>query len=344
MNKTKINISGNQLIKVLVVISLIWLILTYASNLILPLLVSAIIATLLDKPTKLMKKWGFPSWLAISVSIVVSVIVFVLLFWLISSQVGNIVDDWPTIREKALQKFGIFSNWMQNTFQVDPRKVFNKNVDFFDQLKVLAQGFLSSVSNVLSNAFIILIYTILFLMQKHLFIRFFKKLVKDDVGAVNILKASSQIISGYLFGKGKIMVLLFIIYFIGFKVGQVPYALFLALFASLFSIIPYVGNIIGGGVAVVLSYLYAGLTPALIVVGVISVTQLIENYVLTPWVIGDEIDLNPFITVFGVILFSTLWGVVGAIIALPLVGVLKVLFQYTKGLEAYAYLLKKQER
>lgn len=212
MNKTKINISGNQLIKVLVVISLIWLILTYASNLILPLLVSAIIATLLDKPTKLMKKWGFPSWLAISVSIVVSVIVFVLLFWLISSQVGNIVDDWPTIREKALQKFGIFSNWMQNTFQVDPRKVFNKNVDFFDQLKVLAQGFLSSVSNVLSNAFIILIYTILFLMQKHLFIRFFKKLVKDDVGAVNILKASSQIISGYLFGKGKIMVLLFIIY------------------------------------------------------------------------------------------------------------------------------------
>ena len=344
MDKSKIQISGNQAIKFLGIISLIWLILTYASTLILPLLVSAIIATLLDKPTKIMKKWGFPSWLAISISIVVSVIIFVLLSWLISSQVNNIADDWPTIKEKAIQKFELFSGWMQNNFQVNPKKVFNKNVDFFSQLKVLAQGFLSSVSNVITNSFIILIYTILFLMQKHLFIRFFKKLVNNEAGASNILKESAQIISGYLFGKGKIMFLLFIIYFIGFKVGQVPYALFLALFASLFSIIPYIGNFIGGGVAVILSYLYAGTTPALIVIAVISATQLIENYILTPWVIGDEIDLNPFFTVFGVILFSTLWGIVGAIIALPLCGVLKVLFQNTNGLEAYAYLLKRQKK
>jgi len=239
MDKSKIQISGNQAIKFLGIISLIWLILTYASTLILPLLVSAIIATLLDKPTKIMKKWGFPSWLAISISIVVSVIIFVLLSWLISSQVNNIADDWPTIKEKAIQKFELFSGWMQNNFQVNPKKVFNKNVDFFSQLKVLAQGFLSSVSNVITNSFIILIYTILFLMQKHLFIRFFKKLVNNEAGASNILKESAQIISGYLFGKGKIMFLLFIIYFIGFKVAQVPYALFLALFASLFSIIPY---------------------------------------------------------------------------------------------------------
>ncbi|RAJ26696.1 uncharacterized protein DUF20 [Gelidibacter algens] len=117
----------------------------------------------------------------------------------------------------------------------------------------------------------------------------------------------------------------------------------MALFAALFSIIPYVGNIIGGGIAVVLSYLYAGTTPALIVIGVISIAQLEENYILTPWIIGDEIDLNPFITVFGIILFSMLWGTVGAIIALPLVGVIKVIYEHAKGMEAYAYLLKKKE-
>ena len=139
------------------------------------------------------------------------------------------------------------------------------------------------------------------------------------------------------------MVFLFIIYYIGFLFGSVPYALFLALFASLFSIIPYVGNLIGGGIAVALSYLYAGSTPAIIVIGVISVTQLVENYVLTPWIIGDEINLNPFITIFGIILFSALWGVVGAVISLPLIGVLKVIFDHTKGMEAWAYLLKKTD-
>ena len=137
------------------------------------------------------------------------------------------------------------------------------------------------------------------------------------------------------------MLFLFGIYYLGFTLGSVPYALFLAVFGALFSIIPYVGNIIGGGVAVILSFLYAGSTPALIVVAVISLAQLVENYILTPLVIGDETDMNPFITVFGIILFSMLWGTVGAIIALPLIGVIKVIFENTKGLEVYAELLKK---
>jgi predicted PurR-regulated permease PerM len=160
----------------------------------------------------------------------------------------------------------------------------------------------------------------------------------------SILKGSAKIISSYLLGKGKIMIFLFGIYYLGFTVGSVPYALFLALFATLFSIIPYVGNIIGGGIAVILSYLYSGSTPALIVIGVISVAQLVENYILTPWIIGDETNLNPFITVFGVIFFSMLWGMVGAIISLPIIGVVKVIFEHTKGMEAYAYLINKKKK
>ncbi|TQD39026.1 AI-2E family transporter [Haloflavibacter putidus] len=343
MSDHKIHISGNKTIKFLLLISLIWLILTYASGLILPLVVAIVIATLLNKPTEKMKSWGFPKWLAISISMLLSIVFFTLLFWLISTQVNNMAQDWPTIKEKALQKYHVFSTWMQDRFQINPKETFNENVNFFDQIQKLAEGFLASVSNVISNSFIILIYVILLLMQKKLFIGFFKKLVNNNQGASKILKGSSEIISGYLFGKGKIMFLLAILYYAGFKIGQVPFALFLALFAALFSIIPYVGNIIGGGVAIILSYLYAGGGPALTVLGVIMAAQLLENYVLTPWIIGDEIDLNPFITVFGVILFSVLWGMVGAIFALPLVGVLKVLFENTKNLEPYAYLLKKQK-
>lgn len=72
------------------------------------------------------------------------------------------------------------------------------------------------------------------------------------------------------------------------------------------------------------------------------VTQIIENYVLTPWIVGDDIDLNPFTTIFGVLLFSTLWGVAGAVISLPVLGVIKVILNHTKGLEAYAYIMKKK--
>jgi len=341
--REKIEISGNHALKALLLLSGLWALCYYGANLLLPLLVSALIATLLNKPTEKFKKWGFPNWLAISVSLIVTTIVLLLLFWLISSQVSAIADDWPTIKEKATEKYTSFNGWTTQTFQIDIGNVIGKKLNVTDKLTSLSKAFVSSLSNLLSQSFLILVYIVLFLMQKQMFVQFFKKLVRNDGAAGSILQGSSQIINDYMFGKGKIMFFLFIIYYLGFLVGQVPFALFLALFAALFSIIPYVGNLIGGGVAIILAYLYSGGTPALIVVAVIAVAQLVENYVLTPWIIGDEIDLNPFMTVFGVILLSVLWGVVGAIIALPILGILKVLFEHTKGMEAYAYLLKQHE-
>ncbi len=318
-------------------------ILYIGSGLLMPLLVAAIIAILLDKPTEQLKQWGLPNWLAISLSVLLMVIIFSLLTWLISSQINTMANDGPTIKEKATEKLNTLSEWANQTLNWDYKDYFENNKRLVQKAESFGSAFLSSVMNLLSQSLIIFVYIILLLMQRNMFIKFFKKLVSNASAMGVVLSDSKKIINNYLLGKGKIMVFLFGIYYLGFTLGSVPYALFLAVFAALFSIIPYVGNIIGGGIAVILSYLYAGTTPALIVIGVISAAQLVENYILTPWIIGDEIELNPFVTVFGVILFSVLWGMVGAIIALPLIGVLKVIFQHTKGMEPYAFLIKKKD-
>ncbi len=318
-------------------------ILYIGSGLLMPLLVAAIIAILLDKPTEKLKQWGLPNWLAISLSVLLMVVIFSLLTWLISSQINTMANDWPTIKEKATEKLNTLSEWANQTLNWDYKDYFENNKRLVQKAESFGSAFLSSAMNLLSQSLIIFVYIILLLMQRNMFIKFFKKLVSNASAMGVVLSDSKKIINNYLLGKGKIMVFLFGIYYLGFTLGSVPYALFLAVFAALFSIIPYVGNIIGGGIAVILSYLYAGTTPALIVIGVISAAQLVENYILTPWIIGDEIELNPFVTVFGVILFSVLWGMVGAIIALPLIGVLKVIFQHTKGMEPYAFLIKKKD-
>ncbi len=343
MSDSKINISGSYLIKALLIIGGVLTLCYLGASLLMPLLVAAIIAILLDKPTQKFNQWGFPNWLSITVSIILMVIVFFLLSWLISSQINNIAGDWPTIKEKAGEKLNNLSEWANQRLNWDYQNYIENNKRFLQKAESLASVFLSSIMNLLSQSLIIFVYVVLLLMQKKMFIDFFKKLSSNPSAMASLLSSASKIISSYLLGKGKIMIFLFGIYYLGFSLGSVPYALFLAVFAALFSIIPYVGNLIGGGIAVILSYIYSGTTPALIVIGVISVAQLVENYILTPWIIGDETNLNPFITVFGVILFSVLWGMVGAIIALPIIGVLKVIFEHTKGMEAYAYLIKKND-
>jgi len=341
MSESKISISGSYLVKAFLITGSILAILYIGSGIILPLVIAIIMAILLDKPTNKMKEWGLPNWVAITLSVILMIMIFLLLTWLISSQFNMMAGDWPIIKEKANEKLNGFSEWANQNLNWDYKDYIENNKRLVEKMESLAGAFLSSIMNLLSQSLIIFVYIILMLIQKKMFINFFKKLSSNTSAMTSLLSESSKIISQYLFGKGKIMVFLFCIYYLGFTVGSVPYALFLAIFASLFSIIPYVGNIIGGGIAVILSYLYSGTTPALIVIGVISAAQLVENYILTPWIIGDETNLNPFITVFGIILFSALWGMVGAIIALPIIGVLNVIFEHTKGMEAFAYLIKK---
>ncbi|MFD2551174.1 AI-2E family transporter [Bizionia sediminis] len=341
MSTSKIEVSGQQLIKTLLIIGGVVSLLYFGKSLLMPLIVGVIVAIVLDIPVKQFTKWGLPKWLGIVCAILLMLVIFSLLFWLITSQINTMAEDWPTIKEKATEELNTFSKWLNSHLNWDYKDYIDNNKKIIDKAEVLASSFLASVMNLLSQSLIIFVYIILFLMQKTQFVTFFKKLASNNTAATALLSNAAAIVKSYFVGKGKIMLFLFGIYYIGFLIGSVPYALFLALFAALFSIIPYVGNIIGGGVAVILSYLYAGTTPALIVIAVVSAAQLIENYVLTPWVIGDEINLNPFITIFGIILFSSIWGVVGAIISLPILAVLKVFFDHTKGMEPYAYLLKK---
>ena len=341
--ESKLSISQRQTLGALVLLGIIWIVCFYGATLILPLLVAVLIATLLDQPTKFFNRIGFPHWLAITISVLAATIILLLLFWLISFQVEKMAGDWLIIKEKAIGKFRVFSGFMKSTFQIDVKHIIGEEIDFRQRLEIIARALASSLSTLLAQSFLVLVYVVLFLMQKQMFIIFFKKLFKNYTVASTIILKSKATINNYLLGKSKIICFLFVIYYLGFLAGQVPFALFLALFAALFSIIPFVGNLIGGGAAIILAFLYSGGTPAIIVIAVLTIAQLAENYILTPWIIGDEINLNPFITVFGVIFFSTLWGVVGAIIALPILGILKVFFEHTHDLEAYAYLLKQHK-
>ncbi len=343
MSTERIEVSGTNFIKTLLIVGGLIALIYFGKTLIMPLLVAAIISILLDIPVQRLNKVGLPNWLSITLSVLLMIVIFSLIFWLLSSQINTMTDDWPIIKEKATEKLNMFSQWANERLNWDYKDYIENNKKLIQKAEAFASGFLSSLMTVLSQSLIIFVYIILFLMQKKQFITFFKKLFSNKAAVHALLKNAAKITRNYFVGKGKIMLFLFGIYYIGFLLGSVPYALFLALFAALFSIIPYLGNVIGGGVAIILSYLYAGTTPALIVIGVVTAAQLVENYVLTPWIIGDEINLNPFITIFGIILFSTLWGVIGAIISLPLIGVLKVIFDHTKGLEAYAHLLKKTD-
>lgn len=320
-------------------------VLYYGSTLIVPLIVALFCAVVFIKPIDKLIQKGLPEWLSISISIliflVVSTGVFVVIFW----QFNVISQDLPEIKTKGGDMYNMIANWSVRQFGYNIFESLSESGELFKTLKSYVAVWASSLASFVTQMVMVLVYLVFILMQRKTFKKFIYKSFSEDKKETiaSIIKQSKKSITNYILGKGIIILILFVVYYIGFLLVGVPHALFLALFASIFSIIPYIGNVIGGGVAAGLATLYSGVGAGILVVAVISVAQVAESYVLTPFIIGDQIDLNPFITIFGVVAFSLLWGMIGTIIALPILGVIKVVVSHIEGMGNFKVLLEKEK-
>lgn len=205
----------------------------------------------------------------------------------------------------------------------------------------MVTGLLGSVGEVL----LLFVYIVLLLAEKKRLKNFVLRRVPKDreEDTRRVLQDSMEVAQRYLKGRVILIFILAVLYGLGFWLLDVDYALVIALLAAVLSIIPFLGNIIGGLLALAIGFASGGdMMMMLGIVGTMSVAQVLESYVLTPLIVGDEVDINPLTTVLAVIAFSLLWGPMGAIVAIPVVAVLRVAFREIDGMESFAYLLGQE--
>ena len=139
------------------------------------------------------------------------------------------------------------------------------------------------------------------------------------------------------------MALLAVVYSIGLGISGVNNYILISLIAALVTLIPYVGNNIGLALAMGFGYLTSGEFSVLVGVAItFTVAQFVESYVLQPYIVGDKVGLHPFIVIVVVVAGSALWGVIGMILAIPLVAIITVVFLHISPLEPFGYLFSKE--
>ncbi|HLR80574.1 MAG TPA: AI-2E family transporter [Bacillota bacterium] len=126
--------------------------------------------------------------------------------------------------------------------------------------------------------------------------------------------------------RGQLLVCLFVSLatYVVFQLLGLEYALLLAIIMGLTNIIPYFGPIIGSIPAVAIALTISGKL-VLFVVGGVFVIQLIESNLLSPYIVGKSIDIHPVAIIFALLLGGKVGGVIGMIIAVPLLTVSKVI-------------------
>ncbi|MFG3343579.1 AI-2E family transporter [Streptomyces sp. NPDC048018] len=130
-------------------------------------------------------------------------------------------------------------------------------------------------------------------------------------------------LTGYV--RGTVLVALVDAVFIGLGVYflGVPLAVPLAVFIFLFSFVPLVGAVGSGALAVLVALVTEGLFAAAMVLMVVLIVQQIEGHVLQPFILGRAVRVHPLGVVLAVAAGGTVAGIGGAVVAVPLVAVLK---------------------
>lgn len=137
-------------------------------------------------------------------------------------------------------------------------------------------------------------------------------------------------LAGYVRGVSLVCALLAAYYAVLLGLVGLSYGLLIGVVAGAISFIPYIGALVSGALAIGLAIYQFSDSPALIVAVVVIflVGQFLESQVLVPNLVGSSINLHPVWLIFAVLAFSYLFGMVGAIVAVPLAATMGVMVRF----------------
>lgn len=151
--------------------------------------------------------------------------------------------------------------------------------------------------------------------------------IKIRKDAERLLSNISEVLYNFLNGTLLLTILLFIVSLIGFSIIGLKTPILFALFCAVTNLIPYIGPYIGAVPAILIGFTQ-GTTTGILVAVFILICQTVDGNILNPIVIGKKTDLHPVTIIVSLLIFEYFFGIIGMIIATPVVAVLKVIYVF----------------
>lgn len=334
----------------LFIVTIIILAMVFGKTLLAPIAIAALLAMLLTPIMEKLISWKVPRALAAILSSMLIVLFMAGIFSLVSVQVYSFVDNYEELKGAANQRIDQAMGYVQDNSSLSRKEIETAADNGVDEMlstvKNKAGGIFSATTQGMTNFFLTFIYTLLFLLFhkriKRAFIHFASKEKQDE--ATETLNKISKVAPQYLFGKLMLITFLAICYSVGLSIIGVKYGVLLGVIAAFLSIIPYIGNLIGGLMPMVMVLITSEETwPIFAILGLFAFAQFIESYFLEPLIVGGKVSINPMASIIGVVVAGGIWGIPGMIIAIPYMGIVKILCDQVDRLEPLSILIGEDE-
>ena len=309
-------------------VSLLW-------SVILPVVLAMVLTAALEPPVRqLRKRFRFPPALAAATVLLVTILILVGGFSLLAPSIGTQATE---IADSASDGLVTVQAWVTNTNLATEAQVDDLVTAAQARLEASAAAItagvlvgLGALTTFLVNFIITLVLSFFFLKDGERFLPWFGGVLGPRTGMHVVEVGSRSWLTLGTFVRTQALVGFIDAVLIGLAlvVVGVPLAVPLAVLTFFAAFAPIIGAVTVGALAVLVALVSNGWIAALIILASVLVVQQLEGNVLLPYLQGRSLDLHAAVVLLSIVLGSTLFGVIGAFFAVPVVAVLAVLLRY----------------
>ena len=264
----------------------------------------------------------------------------------ISKQYYSIVDGLPNLGAKTEALLNEVLVYFSDLTGIDSSKLMDSMKGASEKIqgalgKVIGSLW-SSLSNMISFLFVLPVFLILVLLYKEKLKNVFVSIISsgDDQNAKATYLKLKQAIRGYILGLGVVILVLSILNTVGLLLLGIPFAFALGVSSAALTVIPYVGILLGGGLAVIVAFATKDDSSSMLaVIGLFAGVQILEGNLITPKIQGDKLNLNMLTVIIALMLGAFVWGFIGMILAVPGAAILRVMLEHSEKTKVYAKLM-----
>ncbi|QNL48590.1 AI-2E family transporter [Olivibacter sp. SDN3] len=291
------------------------------------------------------RKFKLSRALSSLLSSITLLIIIASVFTVLGTQLSSLAKDWPAFKQQVLISTSDLQLWISQTFHVNNQA----QIDYINEAasKSLSTGttILSKTLISLSSLFLLLLfsflYTFFILYHRRLIVKFLVNSFKEKHSAIvyDIVHHIQYIVKRYIVGLFLQMVIVTIMacsafYFIGVK-----YSFLLGLITGIFNIIPYIGIFTALLLTILITFATSSATHVLFVIIAIIVIHAIDGNYIMPKIVGSKVQINTLIALIGLVLGEMLWGITGMFLSIPVIAIIKVVFDRVPELKPWGMLL-----
>ncbi len=319
-------------------------------QILIPMVLGLLIAILLMPLCRFLeKKLRFPRGLSSILASLLALAIIGGVIYTLSIQVAKLANDWPQFQKQFTDLTDDLQGWISRTFGVRRK---DQLLYLNDTAKksistgtAILESAIKSIGYVLMLTGFTFLFTLFFLLYRTHLLKFLVASFSETYHKTvfEIIDNIQFMVKKYLVGLFLQMLIVTILSLIAYTIIGVKYNFMLAILTGILNILPYIGIFTALLIGALITFATSGISHVLFIIIAIAVIHFIDGNIIMPRVVGSKVKINSLIVIIGLVIGEMLWGIAGMLLTIPVLAILKIVFDRVEGLQSWGFLMGEDD-